>query len=69
MINFIVAFERGRRKHESNLFKVKFKTLSEEQDKITGADLQFLSVGFIQLVKDMAAKVNIEILATEKQNF
>lgn len=51
MIDFEVSFEKGKKKSEKGLYKVKFNIGTENSDKLTQTDIEFLCTGFIQLIQ------------------
>lgn len=47
MINFEVSFEKGKKKSEKGLYKIKFNIGVENYEKLTQTDIEFLCTGFI----------------------
>ena len=66
MVDFWVAFDKGRKKSEKGLYKIKFDIGDENKDKLTINDIEFLCTGFIQLIQQLAAQSGNPIYSVAK---
>lgn len=54
MIDFEISFEKGKKKSEKGLYKLKFNIGEDNREKLTINDVEFLCTGFVQLIQQMA---------------
>ena len=47
MIDFEVLFDKGKKKSDKGLYKLKFNIGEENHEKLTINDIEFLCTGFI----------------------
>jgi hypothetical protein len=52
-----VAFERGRKKRDQGLYRVRFKINEDDMGKLQEQDIDFLTVGFLKLIDHFAQQV------------
>ena len=70
LIDFEVTFEKGRRKRDQGLYRVRFKIPEGDLSRLQETDIEFLVTGFLQLIEQFALKVDNHLYsldATEEQ--
>jgi hypothetical protein len=54
VIDFELAFEKGRKKSGQGLFRVRFKIPDNHLNSLHESDIDFLTVGFLKLIDHFA---------------
>lgn len=54
LIEFEISFDKGKKKSEKGLYKLRFNVGEENRDKLTINDVDFLCQGFIHLITQLA---------------
>lgn len=57
IIQFEVSFEKGRKKRDMGLYRVRFGIPESDLGKLQEHDIDFLTAGFLKLIEQFAAKV------------
>eukprot|EP00347_Sterkiella_histriomuscorum_P001348 403372377 len=65
LVEFEVIFEKGRKKKDQGLYKLRFKFGDQNIDKLTLNDVEFLTSGFLQLIQGFAALANNPLYSIE----
>lgn len=50
LVDFEVIFEKGKKKKDQGLYKLRFKFGDNNIEKLTLNDIEFLTTGFLQLI-------------------
>ena len=58
LIEFEVSFEKGRKKKDQGLYRVRFKISQADLAKLKEHDIDFLTAGFLRLIEQFAAVVD-----------
>ena len=65
LIQFEVSFEKGRKKKDQGLYKVRFRIPEEDLTKLQENDIEFLTSGFLQLIEQFASTVDNQLYSLE----
>ena len=51
LIVFEISFEKGRKKRDLGLYRIRFKIPDEDMPKLQENDVDFLTAGFLHLIE------------------
>ncbi|CDW84618.1 protein kinase domain containing protein [Stylonychia lemnae] len=67
LVEFEVVFEKGKKKKDQGLYKLRFKFGDENVEKLTANDVEFLTSGFLQLIQGFAAMAGNNLYSLEDE--
>ena len=67
LVDFEVIFEKGKKKKDQGLYKLRFKFGEQNLEKLTANDVEFLTSGFIQLIQGFAGMVGNPLYSLEDE--
>ena len=65
LINFEVHFEKGRKKKDMGLYRVRFYIPEDDHKKLQENDIEFLTTGFLRLIDQFAEQVDNHLYCIE----
>jgi hypothetical protein len=65
LIIFEISFEKGRKKRDQGLYRIRFKIPDSDMPKLQEQDVDFLTAGFLRLIEQFAANVENPLYSLE----